>query len=246
MKKIALPKIDQSKDTSVSLHKNKKLTAAVWSSVVLLFIIWTFFILYVMTPIYDYFGDTTGALMIQVVKIITHTVPAFLLARTFRNDLYFGFKESFVTKPSKKNLFLVFGVTLTFVVLYIFYVPLRYGYSFHWTIAFMTVKEIASLIFVGVTEEFFFRLWLFNALLKKDNQFTAVFVCSVLFFASHIPTWSRSTPLMDYFSNMTFFWIFLLGFLFTWSYLKTKNIFVPIIIHTIANFLINTSYNLPN
>lgn len=246
MKKIALPKIDQSKDTSVSLHKNKKMTAAVWSSVILLFVIFTFFILYAMTPIYDYFGDIAGAFIVQAVKIITHVIPAVLLARTFQNDLYFGFKESFTTKPPKKDLFLAFGVCLTFIILYILYVPLRYGYSYHWNPALMTIPDIISLAFVGVTEEFFFRLWLFNAILKEDNQFTAALVCSVLFLVIHFPAWSLDGSLMDSFRHMTFFWIFILGFLYTWSYLKTKNIFVPIIIHTIANFLINTSYNLPN
>ena len=101
-----------------------------------------------------------------------------------------------------------------------------------------SLSVIASIIFIPITEELFFRNYILSGLMKNYNPTKAIILSSLLFASIHIPLVSLFYEFMDFSFNHAYITMFgglISGILFY----KTKSIIPSIIFHTFWNF---TSY----
>lgn len=92
------------------------------------------------------------------------------------------------------------------------------------TSAFLFVLMITTTVTSPIAEEFIFRGLLLNRLIKKTNIWGGILISSLLFAAVH----TQAEKLIA---------TFLFGIIASLIYLKTKNLFVPILIHILHNSL---------
>ena len=102
-------------------------------------------------------------------------------------------------------------------------------------------KEIIAFSFVGITEEMVFRGWLLNAIVgrEKKNQWKAILLNSLLFVAINIPTWIIHGEFAGAFLHFRFVTIIILSAIFSITFLKSRNILVPVALHMIWDFLLS-------
>jgi len=172
------------------------------------------------------------ALVGQAIKLLVWTIPAILLIRYYREDMWISLREMVVTRPrwfsDAPMLLVVFGPLLRAIFLY-------GGVGIHPD--FQPERLIGAVLFVGITEEIVFRGFLLNALLQKMKLWSAIAVNEVFFVLIHFPIWIYQGKDLVAFAGSSVV-VFLLGGLFSYSFVKTRNIFVPIVLHMIYNLLV--------
>lgn len=183
----------------------------------------------------------TGDIISQIIKtvIIKNLVwvfPAAILIHYYKDDVCVGLKEMYTTKIKWLEY-------LPVLLLFIIY-PLITAYINKGSIIIneeFGVKQVITYTFVGITEEMVFRGWLLNATVGKEQQhkWRAILLTSFLFAAIHIPTWITHEQLIDNFVHLKFLFIVGLSIIFSITFLKSKNIIVPIVLHMIWDFLID-------
>ena len=170
----------------------------------------------------------------SIIKLLIWTVPAVWLIRRFKADLCLSLKEMLTNKINWTSFFSILAGVAVYLIVGCYF---RLGQiAIH--PKFDPLSVISVVIFVGITEEFVFRGWLLNLMLKKMSEWSAVLISSILFTLIHFPIWiitGQFTSLMVVFSNCLT--VTVLGIGFSWSFIKSKNIFVPIAIHMIWNLL---------
>jgi membrane protease YdiL (CAAX protease family) len=164
-------------------------------------------------------------------KLLVWTFPSILLIKYFRDDMWIGLKEMFTNKPR--------WFKCAPVLLLVFF-PLISALFLHGEIAvrpgYIPVSLIEGVVFVGITEEIVFRGFLLNAMLKRMKPWQAVIVNAVLFAFIHYPIWVyRGFGFVTILSNSV--QILPISALFAFSFIKTKNIILPISLHMIWNLL---------
>lgn len=91
----------------------------------------------------------------------------------------------------------------------------------------ITIPLLLEIVLVGVLyEEVFFRGIILKGLLKNYNPYIAVFISALLFSLSHITQICNPLKFMN---------LLILGFICSVSYVKNKNILIPILIHASYN-----------
>ena len=103
------------------------------------------------------------------------------------------------------------------------------------------IKQVIAFSFVGITEEMVFRGWLVNAMVGKErqNRWKAILFSSLMFVAIHIPTWTIHGQLTAAFLHLGFVQIIILSVIFSITFLKSRNILVPVALHMIWDFLLS-------
>jgi len=159
-----------------------------------------------------------------------------LLIRYYQGDMWIGLKDMFTTKPKWFK-----GAPLLLLV----FAPILQSLLHRGTIAihpnFEPTSLIGAVVFVGITEEIVFRGFLLNAFLKRMKMQYAIALDAVLFLFIHYPIWiyrglGASEILM---ASVT---VPILSVFFAFSFIKTKNIIVPIVLHMIWNLLTITLF----
>ena len=161
-----------------------------------------------------------------VVKNLVWTLPAILLVNHFRNDVYVGLREMFSVKAaSLKYLLICFLFTV-----YLFAgALLQRGYisiseNFR-------ISDLIIVLFVGLTEEMVFRGWLLNATVREQKKWAPIIINSVMFLLIHFPIWICEGHFVENFQNFSFLCIMVLSVIFSWTFLKSRTIWVPIFLH---------------
>jgi membrane protease YdiL (CAAX protease family) len=90
--------------------------------------------------------------------------------------------------------------------------------------AYLIALMISSSVTSPIAEEFIFRGLLLNRLIKKTNRWGGILISSLLFAAMHM----HAEKLIA---------TFLFGIIASLIYLKTKNLFIPILLHILHNSL---------
>ncbi|WP_295095027.1 CPBP family intramembrane glutamic endopeptidase [Ruminococcus sp.] len=202
---------------------------------------------YTIWTLFEFFGKPIideicpGEISSQIVKTVViknlvWVLPASLLVHHYNDDVCIGLKEMFTTKVKWLRYLPVF----LFFVLY----PLVCGYLRKGSLTLsgdFGAKEIIIYSFVGITEEMVFRGWLLNAMVGKErrNQWKAILLSSLMFAAIHIPTWTIHGELAGAFLHFGFVQIIILSIIFSVTFLKSRNILVPVALHMIFDFLVD-------
>ena len=104
--------------------------------------------------------------------------------------------------------------------------------------------DLIWIALVGLMEETVFRGWLLNFLLEPEDlegeklPWKPVALTSVLFLLIHFPLWYRTGALAANMAGGAFVSILFLSVLFSWTFLRTRSLLVPIVIHSFWDLLV--------
>jgi len=208
----------------------KKLTnGKLIAYVVIFFAIWSLRELVLQPIIAENLGDVSQTIAGSVIKLSVWTLPSFLFIKHYGNDMWLSLKDMFARPKYFKGA----------PILLLVFVPLLQAFFTHGEIAVRPGLDPLSLVgpvlFVGITEETVFRGFLLNTLLKKTGTKRAVAINEALFVLIHYPIWIsvgvEPTALL-----VSSVMVFAIGIFFSYSFIRTKNIVVPIVLHMIWNF----------
>lgn len=100
------------------------------------------------------------------------------------------------------------------------------------------LSDILLSLTVGISEEMVFRGLFLNSTLKENkNNWFAVSVNAIMFLLIHFPIWYTSGLFVEYIVSGSFVQIIILSLIFSWSFIKSKSIIVPIALHTFWDLL---------
>jgi len=217
---------------------NKKLTnGIIFAYIIIFFGVWSIRELIIRPLFLNTLDDVTFQFVETGIKLLVWTLPAVLLIRYYRADMSIGLKEMFTTKPK-------WLVVIPFLAIVIF-VPILQAFIYSGTIAirpdFVPIGLMQSVIFAGVTEELVYRGVLLNTFLTKMKMWQAIALDAVLFYLIHFPIWIYQGQNVSFFllASIT---VMGLSVLFALSFIKTRNIIVPIVVHMLWNLLVVTLY----
>lgn len=163
-----------------------------------------------------------------VIKNLFWTLPAVLLVKRFNGEVYVGLKDMFTSRVQLLKylpIFLLFTVYLLSGVIF-----QKGGITVSET---FRLSDIIIVLFVGITEEMVFRGWLLNAFIGKNGskKWLAVTANSIMFLLIHFPVWIHGGVFIEEFRSFGFLSILILSGIFGWTFIKSKNILIPVALH---------------
>lgn len=168
-----------------------------------------------------------------LVKNLVWTLPALLLIIYFRDELAVPPEELFSPSvPWGRYLPLFAAFTL-----YALTGSLLQKGSLTLNPSFGPDKLIIAL-FVGLTEETVFRGWLLNATLRNGGRWPALLWNALLFLAVHFPSWLHTGTFFSNFANLGAFGILVLSVIFSHTFLQSRRLLVPIVLHMYWDLLV--------
>lgn len=169
-----------------------------------------------------------------VIKNLVWTVPAGVLIYRFKDEVFITLKEMF---SSKVNWLKYLPVFIIFTIYLLGGAILQNGKL---TISNnFGFENVISLLFVGLTEELVFRGWLLNLTVKENKKWISICINALLFLVIHFPIWIQEGVFISNFTSFGFLSILILSVIFSWTFIKSRNLFVPIALHTYWNLLID-------
>ncbi|SHM13412.1 CPBP family intramembrane glutamic endopeptidase [Ruminococcus flavefaciens] len=220
--------------TEKNISKNKALIIYI----IAFYTIWALYEFFGKPVINDLIPGIVSSEIVKevVIKNLVWILPAALLVHHYKDDVYIGLKEMFTTKVKWLHYLPVF-------LLFVLY-PLVSAYHMKGSLSLSSdfgAEQVIDFSFVGITEEMVFRGWLLNAMVGKNkkNQWKAILLNSLMFVAIHIPTWTMQGILGDAFLHFGFVYIIILSIIFSITFLKSRNILIPVALHMIWDFLLD-------
>lgn len=161
-----------------------------------------------------------------IVKGLIWTLPAVCLVRYYQDDVYVQLKQMFTNRVNILKYIPVFIGFSVYLVLGAFVVKggLAISESFN-------LSDLVVVLFVGITEEMVFRGWLLNGTVNKDSIWLPVVINALLFLLIHFPIWIKSGQIIDIIVSLNFLAVPILSVIFSWTFLKSKSIWIPIVLH---------------
>lgn len=161
-----------------------------------------------------------------LIKNLIWTLPAVLLIYHFRSDVYITLKEMVSTKVNWLKYLPVFAI---FTVWILMGSILQNGKLE--IVSSFGMNEVIIVAFVGLTEEMVFRGWLLNATICEDRKWGGILLNAILFLIIHFPIWIHKGIFLSSFADFSFLGIIALSIIFSLTFIKSKNILIPIALH---------------
>jgi membrane protease YdiL (CAAX protease family) len=222
----------------VALIKKKKLTAIHISVyLIIFFAIWSVRELVIQPVFLSSINPIASELIGQAIKLLVWTLPAILLIRYFHNDMWIGLKEMFSGKIQWSRDYYILLVIIIIPIARAIRTWLTSG-EFGISPEIAPIRLIGAVLFVGITEEIVFRGFLLNAFLKKMKMEYAIALDAVLFTLIHYPIWIYRGSLPFDIATASI-QVAVLSVGFAYSFIKTRNILVPIALHMVWNLSIH-------
>ena len=99
-------------------------------------------------------------------------------------------------------------------------------------------SDLIMVLFVGITEEMVFRGWLLNVTISEKRKWFSIIINAIMFMLIHFPIWIVSGKFISSFVNLDFMIVPILSIIFSWTFIKSKNIWIPITLHMYWDLLI--------
>jgi len=228
---------NQTKSADITAKKKKLTILHIVIYLVVFFSMWSARELYIQPALLSPLNAIASELIGAGIKLLVWTLPAILLIRHFHNDMWLGLKEMFTNKLQWSRDYLFAAVIIILFVARPVHAWLTYG-ELGLSPGFVPIRLVGAVAFVGITEEIVFRGFLLNALLKKIKMQYAVVVDAILFTLIHYPIWIyREFDVSDFATASIQVAILSVGF--AYSFIKTRNILVPIALHMAWNLSIH-------
>ncbi len=214
---------------------------------VLLYAAWTVYHFFILEHIENIPNDLLSSLLNDAVcKNLIWTLPAALLIHKYSKELEISPKEMFKWEKGYEKYLLIFPAFAAYIIfgMLVRRQPIELSIG---------IKDIVTVLFVGVTEELVFRAWLLNATAvyaappkNKDDtpwqQYAVIGINAVMFLAIHFPRWINEGVFFTNIASLGFMSILILSVIFSLLLLKTKNILLPITLHMFWDLLIFLLY----
>lgn len=214
--------------------KNKKLTVTLAVYAVIFYIVWAVYGLVFSRYIDSAMSETAADLLKEgVIKTLLWALPALLLMKKNRDSLFI-----------KEDMFSLKRGWLTFLPIFIFFtvyiLVARHSTAGKIALAENFTPLLAVIyLFVGFNEEIVFRGWLLNATVKsEEKKYLPMIVNAVMFLLIHFPVWIKKGELLANITSGSFMVIIFLSMIFSYSFIKTKNIVIPALLHAWWDFLL--------
>ena len=223
------------------MTKSKKLPVILIIYTVCLFAVWAVYTLAVKPLICDALGEETfisSIIRSGIIKNLVWTIPAAILVSKYRESCLVSLKDMF-TKAAKgwQMWLLIFPIFTLYVVISAFRTHGGIG-----IVDTFGVDDIITVIFVGLTEEMVFRGWLLNATVNEDDtpkrQYIAIALNALVFLCIHFPIWISRGQFISSFTSLGFVSILALSVVFSFAFVRTRNIIIPIALHMFWDLLI--------
>ncbi|MGN1411847.1 MAG: lysostaphin resistance A-like protein [Oscillospiraceae bacterium] len=171
-----------------------------------------------------------------ILKNLIWTLPAFLLIKTYHDSVEIPLKDMFTNKTNWIKYLPIFLLFTAFILLgtYRIYGAIKISPTFD-------ITNVIIVIFVGITEELVFRGWLLNATIKgkkDDDIYLPMIINGILFLSIHFPKWISSGEFLSNIMSLGFIQIILLSVIFSYVFIKSRNILVPIALHMYWDLLV--------
>ena len=161
-----------------------------------------------------------------MIKMLVWAVPAAILIHRFQNDVFISLKEMFSSKVNWLKYLPVFIVFTVYILAGAILQKGKLALSAHFGL-----DDVITVLFVGITEELVFRGWLLNVTIRENKKWIPVGINALLFLAIHFPVWIRNGVFINSFTELSFLCVLLLSVVFSCTFIKSKNILVPIALH---------------
>ena len=214
----------------MTLDKNMKKAGAF--SYIALFIIWGLLEVSIVPFMEKYFDVYYIEFIKEVfLKTLIWLIPATLLCKQYHQILSIQNKSSFSINVNWLKVVLVLCLFTAYHVIstYVQNGIVSIDDAFK-------ITDVLIAISVGISEEMVFRGWLLNVSLQDKNWVT-IFINGLLFLFIHFPVWIRHDMLGAYMMSGSFLQIIVLSVIFSYAFIKSKNIMVPILLHAYWDFL---------
>ena len=168
----------------------------------------------------------------EVIKGLIWTVPALLLIGKNPGFVKISLKEMFTVKVRWLRYLWLFALFAVYI--------LAGAYHRTGTLAIskdFSMDHVIILLFVGITEETVFRGWLLNTMISDKRKWPAVSVNALMFLVIHFPRWIVEGEFIASFIGFGFLSLIALSVAFSLVFVKSKNILVPICLHTFWDLL---------
>lgn len=161
-----------------------------------------------------------------LLKISVWVVPCLFLIVKYDSHLFINIKEMFNSKVKWLKYLPIFIMFLIYIIGISYF---RNGeISISDRFSFILLIKV---IFAGITEEVVFRGWLLNLMLDNKGINKAVFLNAILFLTIHFPRFIFGGYFILNLMNGGFICIIVLSLIFSYSFINSKNIVVPIALH---------------
>ncbi len=206
----------------------KKKTVVLIIYTIIFYALWTFFELIAKDVINTAVTNVYLCQFIKsgIIKNLIWTVPAIILVKHFNDDVYISLKEMFTAKVNWLKYMPIFGIFTVYLLAGTF---LRSGKLA--IVEDFGIEQIIIVLFVGLTEEMVFRGWLLNATYREKNKWVFLTINSVMFVAIHFPIWIHDRIFIESFAGFGFLLLIILSLIFSYTFVRSKNILVPIALH---------------
>ena len=220
---------------NLKTSNNKNLTAyKMVIYLVVFYSLWSIRELIVRPIMVDSLDDLAFQIVGAIIKLLVWTIPAVILIKHYESDMWISLKEML---KNKVKWWHYISVLIAFFIYNLVSAWISFGkVEIHQN--FVPTSLIGMVLFVGVTEEAVFRGWLLNALLKKTEIWHAILLNAFLFILIHYPIWIYKGYDFTYFISGSIS-VLLLSIIFSWAFIKSKNIFVPMVLHMSWNLFNN-------
>ncbi|MCL2514266.1 MAG: CPBP family intramembrane metalloprotease [Oscillospiraceae bacterium] len=179
--------------------------------------------------------ESIGSQMIKtgLIKNLAWVLPAALLIHKYPGSVQIKLKEMFTTRVRWRKYLWLFGICAVFVL----------AGSVMQTGGVAVSEEfgmdsIIIVLFVGITEETVFRGWLLNATVNSAKPWPAIIINAVMFLIIHFPIWIADGIFAEAFTSLGFVTLMALSVMFSLTFLKSRNIFVPVTLHMFYDLLV--------
>lgn len=172
-----------------------------------------------------------------IIKNIVWTFPAIMLVKHYKNDVSISLKEMF-------NIRCNWIIFLPFFALFTIYLLVG-AFLLNGEIAIVDefgIDKIIIVLFVGLTEEMVFRGWILNATIQEDKKWKSIIINAIMFLVIHFPIWIHDGIFISSFTGFGFLSILVLSIIFSWTFIKSRNILIPIILHMYWDLLMFMFY----
>lgn len=168
-----------------------------------------------------------------VIKNLVWTFPAILLVQRYKSEVHITLREMFSTKVNWLKYLPIFIIFTVYVLAGSILQNSRLE-----IVSEFGFDKIIIVLFVGLTEEMVFRGWLLNATICENKKWFYIMINAVMFLAIHFPKWIHNGTFFSSFANFQFIEIVILSIIFSCTFLKSRNIFVPITLHMYYDLLV--------
>lgn len=161
-----------------------------------------------------------------LLKIIVWVLPCLLLIINYESYLFVNLKEMFTSKVKWLRYLPIF------ILFSLYIIGISYIRSGEISISNrFSLILLIKVFFVGITEEMVFRGWLLNLMVTNKGINKAIFFNAILFLGIHFPRFIYEGDFIQNIMNGGFLCIIALSIIFSYSFIKSKNIVVPIALH---------------